>query len=366
MRRVRIGYIPLTDAAVVIAAAERGFAAAEGLEFVLEKETSWANIRDKLVFGHFDGAHMLAPLAIATSLGLAHVASPLIAPFALNLNGNAVTVSAALASAIAELREGEDALGAATALGRVIAKREKAGAPPLTFGTTFPFSTHTYHLRLFLRAGGVDPDAQVRLVVVPPPFMVDGLKRGLIDGFCVGSPWNSLAVEDGSGRILVLGAEIATRGPEKVMALPADADGELVGPLVRALDAAARWCADPGNAGELARLLGAPRHLGLDPALILRTIEGRLVTAPGGAIRGNSGFLRLGGDGVNRPEPGHARWLHGLMVEAGHAPRETLEAALAVYRADLYDAALGPRERRADDGDVGVLLQASGRTPSLQ
>jgi ABC-type nitrate/sulfonate/bicarbonate transport system substrate-binding protein len=355
MRRVRVGYIPLSDAAVLIAAAERGFAQAQGLELVLEKEASWANIRDKLVFGHFEAAHMLAPLAIATSLGLAHVALPLVAPFALNLNGNAVTVSAALAAQIDAVREADDARSAANALARVIAAREASGAPPLTFGTTFPFSTHTYQLRLLLEAGGIDPDTQVRLVVVPPPFMVDALRRGLLDGFCVGSPWNSLAVEEGSGRILVLGCEIAERCPEKVIALPADADADLVLPLLRALDAAARWCAELQNGKEVARLLAAPRHLGLDPELILRTIQGRLVTAPGGLVRSNAAFLRLGGEGVNRPETGHARWLHGRMVEAGHAPAASLDAALKVYRPDLYDRALGTAGAD-EDGDVGVML----------
>ena len=93
MKRLRIGYVPLSDAAVLIAAATRGFAEAEGLSIEVVREVSWANIRDKLILGHFDAAHMLAPFAIATSLGLGHLRVPLIAPFALNLNGNAITVS---------------------------------------------------------------------------------------------------------------------------------------------------------------------------------------------------------------------------------------------------------------------------------
>ena len=93
MKRLRIGYVPLSDAAVLIAAATRGFAEAEGLSIELVREVSWANIRDKLILGHFDAAHMLAPFAIATTLGLGHLKVPLIAPFALNLNGNAITIS---------------------------------------------------------------------------------------------------------------------------------------------------------------------------------------------------------------------------------------------------------------------------------
>ena len=84
---------------------------------------------------------------------------------------------------------------------------------------TFPFSNHNYQLRFWMAAGGVDPDEDVRLVVLPPPYMVDSLASGHVDGFCVGAPWNSVAVEDGVGRILHFGSEIVARASEKVLAV---------------------------------------------------------------------------------------------------------------------------------------------------
>ena len=106
----------------------------------------------------------------------------------------------------------------ARALARVVAQRKARGEEPLTFGMTFPFSTHNYHLRFWMAAGGVDPDEDVRLVVLPPPYMVESLQNGHVDGFCVGAPWNSVAVDLGIGHILHFVSEILARAAEKVLA----------------------------------------------------------------------------------------------------------------------------------------------------
>ena len=187
---VHIGFIPLVDAAALIVAVDKGFTAAEGLDVTLVREVSWSNVRDKLNIGLFDAAHLLAPVAIASSLGIGHVKVPIAAPFNLGLNGNAITVSPALHAAIMAEIDGDpfDPMATALALSRVVATRRKSGAEPLTFGMTFPFSTHNYQLRFWMAAGGVDPDEDVRLVVLPPPYMVDSIASGQIDGFCVGAP----------------------------------------------------------------------------------------------------------------------------------------------------------------------------------
>lgn len=347
MTRLRIGWIPLTDAAVLIAAARLGFARQEGLEIELVREVSWANIRDKLILGRFDAAHMLAPLAIATTLGIGHVRAPLAAPFALNLNGNAITVSQALAAELDTERTGTGLAETASAIGRIARRRLTAGAEPLTFAAVFPFSTHLYQLRLLLAAAGLDPEADVRIVVVPPPYMVETLAQGLVDGFCVGSPWNSVAVEAGVGRILALGTDIGARLPEKLLAMPAaalDAEPARTEALVRALDRAACWCADPANHDDLAAMLAEPAHLDLPCEVILRTLTSRMRTGEGDRSLADSDFLLLGGDGVNRPDPGHAAWLLAEMVAAGQVAdfsEEALKLGAAVCRADIYDRALG-------------------------
>src|SRR5215475_10659214 len=174
---LHIGFIPLVDAASLIVAVDKGFAAEEGLDITLVREVSWSNVRDKLNIGLFDAAHLLAPVAIASSLGLGHVKVPIVAPFGLCVNGNAITVSPTLYAAIAKAAEGDilDPMVSARALARIIAERRRRGEEPLTFGMTFPFSTHNYHLRFWMAAGGIDPEEDVRLVVLPPPYMVESL-----------------------------------------------------------------------------------------------------------------------------------------------------------------------------------------------
>src|SRR5689334_11743286 len=216
-----IGFIPLVDAAALIVAVDNGFTAAEGLDVTLVREVSWSNVRDKLNIGLFDAAHLLAPVAIASSLGIGHVKVPIAAPFNLGVNGNAITVSSALHAELMGNIEGDrfDPMATALALAKVVGKRRQDGAEPLTFAMTFPFSTHNYQLRFWMAAGGVDPDEDVRLVVLPPPYMVDSLAGGHVDGFCVGAPWNSIAVDRGRGHILHFGSDILVRAAEKVLAV---------------------------------------------------------------------------------------------------------------------------------------------------
>src|SRR6266436_4120422 len=217
--KVILGFITLLDCASLVVAAERGFAAEEDLELALVRETSWANIRDRVVIGHFDAAHMLGPMTVASTLGIGHIKVPVIAPFALGLGGNAITVSLQLW----EQMEGEGAAAGGppvdhgVALKRVVTKREKARREPLTFAMVYPFSCHNYELRYWLAAAGIHPDRDVRLVVIPPPFLVDALRAGQIDGFCVGEPWNSVAVDAGVGAIVAPTTAIWPYSPEKVL-----------------------------------------------------------------------------------------------------------------------------------------------------
>ena len=219
--RLRIGFIPLCDAAALLIAVDKGFCLEAGLDVELVREVSWSNVRDKLNIGLFDAAHLLAPVAIASSLGLGHVKVPIIAPFNLGINGNAITVSPELHAALKAAAEGDiaDPMVSARALARVVAERKRKDQEPVTFGMTFPFSTHNYHLRFWMAAGGVDPDEDVRLVVLPPPYMVESLANKHVEGFCVGAPWNSVAVDLGIGFILHFVSDILASAAEKVLAV---------------------------------------------------------------------------------------------------------------------------------------------------
>lgn len=345
---LQIGFIPLVDASALIIAVDKGFAAAEGLDVTLVREVSWSNVRDKLNIGRFDAAHLLAPVAIASSLGLGHVKVPIVAPFNLGLNGNAITVSPALHAAIMGELDGvpTDPMATALALARVVASRRKSGAEPLTFGMTFPFSTHNYQLRFWMAAGGVDPDEDVRLVVLPPPYMVDSLANGHVDAFCVGAPWNSIAVDLGVGHILHFVSDILVRAAEKVLAIRevwAEKNPDVVAALVRANARAAAFIEQPENRAEAAAILAQPERIGVDAEVILRTLDGRLKISPDGTRRESGRYLLVGREGAGRPDPAQAAWLYAQMVRWGQTGMrpEALKTAMAVFRRDLYDAAMG-------------------------
>lgn len=343
-----IGFIPLVDASALIVAVDRGFTSAEGLDVTLVREVSWSNVRDKINIGLFDAAHLLAPVAIASTLGLSQVKVPIVAPFNLGLNGNAITVSPALHAAIMNQADGDrtDPMVTAKALARVVAARQKAGDEPLTFGMTFPFSTHNYQLRFWMAAGGVDPDEDVRLVVLPPPFMVNSLASGHVDAFCVGAPWNSIAVDRGIGHILHFVSDILERAAEKVLAVReqwAEANPDVLMRLTRAHALAAEFIENPDNRSEVCRILGAPERIGVDPDVIRRTLDGRLKVSPDGTFRESDRYLLVGREAAARPDPVQAAWLYAQMVRWGQATYspDALEIAQKVFRPDLYDAAIG-------------------------
>jgi len=357
--RLRIGFIPLCDAAALLVAVDKGFAAAEGLDIELIREVSWSNVRDKLNIGLFDAAHLLAPVAIASSLGLGHIKVPIVAPFGLGVNGNAITVSPGLWAELAKAADGSilDPMVTARALATIVATRKRRGEEPLTFGMTFPFSTHNYQLRFWMAAAGVDAD-DVRLVVLPPPYMVESLTSRQVDAFCVGAPWNSVAVDLGVGRILHFSSEILAHAAEKVLALRArwaEENPDTVVKLVRALDRSAAFIEDPANRGEVAALLAAPHRVGVAAEVIERTLEGRLKIAPDGSVRADARYLLIGHNGAARPDPVQAAWLYAQMVRWGQAPlsEELVSAAKGVFRPDLFDAALqsnGPNATALADG----------------
>ncbi len=348
---LRIGFIPLVDAAALIVAVDKGFTRAEGLDVELVREVSWSNVRDKLNIGLFEAAHLLAPVAIASSLGLGHVKVPIVAPFNLGINGNAITVSPALHAAIMAELDGAatDPMATAQALSRVVAARARTGAEPLTFGMTFPFSTHNYQLRFWMAAGGVDPDEDVRLVVLPPPYMVDSLASGHVDAFCVGAPWNSVAVDLGVGHILHFVSDILQSAAEKVLAIRqdwAEKHPDLVAALTRAHVQAAAFIENPANRAETAAILARPDRIGVSPEVLLRTLDGKLKISPDGTMRENGRYLLVGREDAGRPDPVQAAWLYAQMVRWGQAAisPDALKTAQAVFRPDLYDAAVGAPE----------------------
>jgi NitT/TauT family transport system ATP-binding protein len=341
-----LGFIPLVDCASLVVAAEYGFAAEENLELALVRETSWANIRDRVVIGHFDAAHMLGPMTVASTLGIGHVKVPVIAPLALGLGGNAITVSLLLWEQMTQegASVGNGPASHVAALKRVVAAREKARREPLTFAMVYPFSCHNYELRYWLAAGGIDPERQVRLVVIPPPFLVDALRAGQIDGFCVGEPWNSVAVHAGVGVIVAPTTAIWPFSPEKVLACRlewAQRHPKQLAALQRALYRASQWCERPENHVELAALLAQPKYVGAPAELLRRALDGRLaLTADSRPVEIENFYIPSRGH-ATFPWVSHALWFYQQMVRWKQVQfcMEHLASVRTTYRPDLYRAA---------------------------
>ncbi len=342
--KIRIGFLPLVDAALPILAREQGFAEAEGLEIELVRDTTWATVRDRLLYGHTDAAHMVAPLAIATALGRGRPAVPLAVPFVLGLNGNAITLALPLAEKVLD----GDGLGDPVTLGarlKVVAAARLAAGRRLRFGVVHRYSSHNYMLRYWLAAVGIRPDMDVEIVTIGPTFAADALAVGEVDGICVGEPWNSVAVDRGVGRIALVTAQIWRRGVEKVLALREETvgeRGEVVERLIRALHAAAAHFIDPATRDASAAILARPDYLDAPVDPIARAIGDRVRVVAGAEPLHVPDFMFQYREAANFPWRSQAAWLYSQMARWDGTPVAADEARFAqnTFRPDLYRAAL--------------------------
>ena len=339
-----IGFLPLVDACLPILAHEHGFAEEQGVSLRFVKDMSWATVLDRLLYGHSDAAHLIAPLAIAATLGRGRPAQPLSVPFVLGLNGNAITLRPELARQVRP--EGQMGMPAEVGAAlKVIADERRAAGKPLTFGVVHRYSSHNYMLRYWLAACGIRPDHDVEISTVPPPFCADALKQGEVDGICVGEPWNSVAVEQGAGEIVLSSAQIWRRGVEKVLALRENVlkeKRESAERLIRALCKAGAHFVDPANWDLNANILARSEYLDGSAALIHRAISDRLLIARGGPVVHYPDFMFQYREAANFPWVSQAEWLYtqmvrwdGITYDAGHARK-----AGRVFRPDVYRSAL--------------------------
>ena len=335
--RILASFVPLVDCAVLAVAREKGFAHEHGIDLGLVREASWSSLRDHLVLGHVDCAHALAPLPIASTLGVGHVEAEILVPFVLSRGGNAITLSTALAHEIACLADGV-APATPSEWGRGLARVVASSVRTLTLAMVHPFSGHNFELRHWLAVAGVDPDRDVRIVAIPPPLMVESLAAGHVDGFCVGEPWNSLAVEEGIGRIVATKAQLFPRAVEKVLAVRPQlaADRGVLRALIAALSAAAAWADESTHHAELATLLARPNYVGVRANVILRSLAGHLTL--GGATLNERSFFYFHRDVAGYPAPEEALWIYTQMLRWGQVASDTSlrERAIAVFRPDLY------------------------------
>ncbi|BDW97235.1 ABC transporter substrate-binding protein [Thalassospira tepidiphila] len=347
--KVRLGFVPLVDCAIPVVARAMGFAQQEDIDLELVREMSWAAIRDKLSFGMFEAAHLLAGIPIAARLGLGGLpVQNIVVPMALGRGGNAITVSTQLYQRMLEA-DPNAMLGprgrSARALKKVIDEDKAEGRPILSFAAVFPFSSHNYELRYWMAAAGIDPDMDVNIGVIAPPRMFDSLRNGWVDGYCVGEPWNQRAVFQGDGVIVALKDDIWSRSPEKVLGLREDwaqSNPELVSALVRALVRAAEWADQPGNRVELAHILSEEANVGAPFEVLKASLSGKPVLRPGEPpidLPDRHVFYRYT---ATFPWLSQGRWIGEQMKRWRQIPQDTdLKAVIPdVFRPDLYRTAV--------------------------
>ncbi|MBF6057108.1 MULTISPECIES: CmpA/NrtA family ABC transporter substrate-binding protein [Thiomicrorhabdus] len=341
--QLMIGFIPLTDSAPLIIAQEEGFFADEGLEVTLSREVSWSNIRDKLMFGALDAAHMLAPMLLASSQGVGSVKKPLVTAYSFGLNGNAISVSNQI---YAELEKLEPQLimqpqATAVAMKKLVEQRKQQGDAPLRLAVVFPFSMHHYLLRFWLNSAGIDVDNDIQILVVPPPSVVQALEEDLIDGYCVGEPWNSHALEKGVGVPLISGYDIWNNAPEKVLGVRsqwAEANPQTHAALIRALYRASEWISQPQNRDEVIEYLTAPEYIGAPKNSIMNAFAGKLMSPDGTQVREVKRFTLPFRYQANFPWQSHAVWIVEQMQACGQLNEEMDAQAIAEqsYLTDFY------------------------------
>ena len=344
--QLTIGFVPLTDSAPLVIAKSQGFFAEQGLQVRLEKQNSWATLRDKLHEGVLDAAQMLAPMPLASSMGLGCYPTPIITPFVLSLNGNAITLSDALYQEVLQASELDDvALPLnASLLRAAIEQRKSANKARIRFANVFPYSCHHYQLLDWLKSGGISSD-EVDILTVPPVNMVGFLETGEIDAFCVGGPWNAKAVRSGIGLTALTSFDIWENMPEKVLGVSkafSESNPETVKALCCAVERACHWLEATPNRFEAARFLSSSDYLDAPLDVIAPSLIGSCLTHRDAAPRHvelYNQFYSRPGQHVNKPFVASGAWLLDKMLAAGQVP-ESVKSSIVVadiFREDLYD-----------------------------
>lgn len=358
---LHLGFIPLNDCAPLVVAKEKGFFEKHGLRVNLHRESSWATIRDRIVIGQLDAAQMLAPMPIASSLGLSSIKKAMIVPMVLGLNGNAITVSNELYQTL--LAEDAQAMAeeplSAHALKKLIDREQAEGKPKRTLAMVFPFSMHNFQLRYWLAQAGINPDIDIHLVVVPPPQMVENLKQGHIDGFCVGEPWNSYAVHENVGSVLITGYEIWNNSPEKVLGVTrdwAEQHPNTLRSLVAALYEACMWIDKSENRNETSHLLTLPGYVEVPTETVERSMAGGFRYREDSSLRTAPDFSVFHRYAANFPWRSHAMWIIEEMKRWGQVSLDidVHKMADTVFRPDLF---------RQSVSDFNITLPSSDIKP---
>jgi nitrate/nitrite transport system substrate-binding protein len=268
VRDMRFGIIALTDCASIVMAHELGYFKKFGINSVVSKEASWAAIRDKLSLGENHATHMLIGMPFASTMGLlGSPVKPMIAPWMINRNGQAITIANKYK---AQVRTAKDM--------KPLVDRAKASGNPLTFAMTFPPGTHAMWMRYWLGSGGINPDKDVNLITIPPPQMVANMKVDKMDGCCVGEPWNARAIFDNVGYTVITSQQMWVDHPEKVCAFTeefASKNPKSVTAVLKAMHLSSEYIDKMENRPHVAEVIARPAYINTPTEVILGRLQGK-------------------------------------------------------------------------------------------
>ena len=333
-KEVKIGFIPLTDCASIVMASVLGFDKKYGVKIIPNKEASWAGVRDKLVSGELDMAHVLYGLIYGVHMGTAGPKKDMAVLMSLNNNGQAISLSKALA---------DKGAVDGPSLAKLMAKEKRE----YTFAGTFPTGTHAMWMHYWLAAAGINPVTDAKLITVPPPQMVANMRVGNMDGFCVGEPWNHRAIMDGIGVTANTSQDIWKDHPEKTLGTTAEfvkKHPNTTRAVMMAVLEASRWIdANLQNKLKMAETVAEKSYINTSVDVINQRILGRYQNGMG-KTWDDPNHMKFFNDGaVNFPYLSdgmwfvtqHKRW--GLLKE--HP--DYLKVAKEVNQIDLYKQVAG-------------------------
>lgn len=345
--KIKLGFIPLTDCASLVMAHELGLFKKHGVDVQVTKEASWASIRDKILTGELDGAHCLfgMPFSVYTGVG-GQAGRDMYIAMILNNNGQAITLSKEFCDIpfrqFADVHKTVDMI-----------KSKKT----VTFAMTFPGGTHDIWLRYWLSASGIDQKV-VKVITIPPPQMVANMKVKNMDGYCVGEPWNGVAVKQGIGYTHISSQDIWKNHPEKALVVNKafkDSRKDELKAVMKAVLEASAWLDDMSNRKKAAEIIGRQSYVNAPADVIEARLLGKYDLGCAGSHTYKDDFMMFHRGGLaNYPRKSHGMWYMAQYVRFGYLKTSPDTKAIAerLILQDLYKEVAAEMKLPIPDDDM--------------
>jgi nitrate/nitrite transport system substrate-binding protein len=345
----KLGFIPLTDCASLVMAKELGLFDKYGVNVELSKEASWANVRDKILNGELTGAHCLfgMPFSVYTGIG-GKEGSVMKIAMILNNNGQAITLS----NKFCDLLGNNETAKVKEAVDKLNAQKQ------LQFAMTFPGGTHDIWLRYWLAATGVDAK-KVGVKTIPPPQMVANMKVDNMDGFCVGEPWNGVAVKEGIGFTHVASQDIWKNHPEKALVVNeafAGAKKDDLKKIMKAVIEASIWLDSLPNRKKAAEILSQTKYVNAPSEVIEARLMGTNNVGCKFGDKKYEDYMKFFNNGLtNTPRKSYGIWFMSQYVRFGMLttpPADYKVVADKIVMSDLFKEVAGEMKLSVADDDM--------------